>query len=50
VTGRGFVPALCYNLVAPPAEEPNREYVAALRALATRLALPASYISSIGSP
>jgi hypothetical protein len=50
VTGRGFVPALCYNLVAAPAEEPNREYVAALRALATRLALPASYITSIGSP
>jgi len=50
VTGRGFVPALCYNLVAAPDEEPNREYVAALRALAARLALPASYIRSIGSP
>lgn len=50
VTGQGFVPALCYNLVAAPDEEPNREYVAKLRTLATRLAFPASYITSIGSP
>jgi hypothetical protein len=49
VDGHGFIPALCYNLVEPPAEEPNQGYVAALRALATRLQLPADYIESIGS-
>jgi hypothetical protein len=49
IDGHGFVPALCYNLVEPPDEEPNQEYVAALRALARRLELPTSYIESIGS-
>jgi len=49
VDGQGSVPALCYNLAEPPAEEPNQEYVASLRALAARLELPPSYIESIGS-
>jgi Gamma-glutamyl cyclotransferase, AIG2-like len=43
------IPALCYNLVEPPSEQPNQQYVASLRALATRLELPVSYIESIGS-
>lgn len=42
------VPALCYNLPTPPEpDERNPDYAANLRALATRLALPASYIESI---
>jgi hypothetical protein len=41
--------ALCYNLPsAPPTHEPNLEYVRKLRELATRLGLPAGYVSSIG--
>jgi hypothetical protein len=49
IEGRGPVPALCYNLVEPPTEPPKQEYVAALRAVASRLELPASYIESIGT-
>jgi hypothetical protein len=42
------VAALCFNLVEPPSEgEHNPEYAAALRALATRLQLPAEYVASI---
>ena len=41
------VAALCYNLPsAPAADERNPEYAAKLRALATRLQLPADYIES----
>ena len=42
------VPALCFNLPAPPAPgERNPQYAAKLRALAARLGLPADYVSSI---
>ena len=40
--------ALCYNLPSTPTDEPNLEYVRKLRELATRLGLPAGYVSSIG--
>ena len=42
------VPALCFNLVVPPApEEANTEYAAKLRDLASRLRFPAEYVESI---
>lgn len=42
------VPALCFNLPAPPAEdERNPLYASKLRELAARLGLPPSYVSSI---
>jgi Gamma-glutamyl cyclotransferase, AIG2-like len=42
------VPALCFNLIVPPAaEEHNPEYASRLRALAERLPLPAEYIKTI---
>ncbi len=42
------VPAMCFNLVVPPApEEANSEYSAKLRELARRLGLPSDYIESI---
>ena len=42
------VPALCFNLPAPPAaEEHNPLYASKLRRLAARLGLPADYVSSI---
>ena len=41
--------ALCYNLPSgPSSHEPDLEYVRKLRELATRLSLPAGYVSSIG--
>jgi hypothetical protein len=43
------VPALCFNLPAPPAiTERNPQYASKLRALAERIGLPASYVASIG--
>jgi hypothetical protein len=39
--------ALCYNLPSVPTDEPNLEYVRKLREIATRLGLPAGYLSSI---
>jgi Gamma-glutamyl cyclotransferase, AIG2-like len=42
------VAALCYNLPSAPTDEPNLEYAGKLRELATRLDLPAGYVSSIG--
>jgi hypothetical protein len=42
------VAALCYNLPSAPTDEPNLEYARKLRELATRLDLPAGYVSSIG--
>ena len=43
-----FVPALCFNLPAPPApDERNPQYASRLRALAARLGLPDDYVSSI---
>ena len=43
-----FVPALCFNLNAPPAaEEHNPHYASKLRQLAARLGLPPDYVSSI---
>ena len=43
-----FVPALCFNLPAPPAPgERNPQYASKLRQLAARLGLPRDYVSSI---
>lgn len=43
-----YLPALCFNLVVPPAPgESNSEYAAKLCALALRLQLPATYIETI---
>lgn len=48
VSNGSFLPALCFNLVNPPApEEKNPEYAAKLKQLAIRLKLPAAYIESI---
>ncbi len=42
------VPALCFNLIVPPApEEANSQYAAKLRDLARRLELPSDYVESI---
>ena len=42
------VPALCFNLLVPPApDEANSEYAAKLRDLACRLGLPSHYVESI---
>ena len=42
------IPALCFNLVAPPDPgELNSEYATKLRALASRLGLPSDYIQTI---
>jgi len=41
-------PALCFNLIEPPApEEHNSEYAMKLRALAQRLGLPDEYVCGI---
>lgn len=43
-----IVPALCFNLPAPPAHsERNPRYASKLRELAARLGLPNDYVSSI---
>jgi hypothetical protein len=43
-----IVPALCFNLPAPPStHERNPQYAAKLRELAGRIGLPQSYVSSI---
>jgi Gamma-glutamyl cyclotransferase, AIG2-like len=45
---QSLVPAVCFNLPPEQAtEEPNPEYAAKLRSLATRLGLPADYVASI---
>ena len=42
------VPALCFNLIVPPApEEANIEYAAKLRDLASKLGLPSDYVAGI---
>jgi hypothetical protein len=42
------IPALCFNLLVPPApEEANSEYATKLRGLAARLKLPSDYVESI---
>lgn len=42
------IPALCFNLVTPPAVgEANSKYAAKLRDLANRLALPPEYVEQI---
>jgi hypothetical protein len=42
------LPALCFNLPAPPSsEERNPRYAAKLRELAARIGLPGAYVSSI---
>lgn len=43
----GTVPVLCYNLPSDKQAGTNQVYAAALHALATRLALPAKYVSSL---
>jgi len=48
LTDASRVPALCFNLLVPPApEEANSEYAAKLRELAGRLRLPSDYVESI---
>lgn len=43
-----LTPALCFNRPAPPsADERNPHYASKLRALAERIGLPQSYVSSI---
>lgn len=43
-----YLPALCFNLLVPPApEEANPEHATKLRELARRLKLPTGYIESI---
>jgi hypothetical protein len=43
-----LLPALCFNLLVPPApDEANLEYAAKLRDLAHHLGLPARYIETI---
>jgi hypothetical protein len=42
------IPALCFNLpIAPSGNEQDKEYVAKLKELATRIGLPPNYVSSI---
>jgi hypothetical protein len=42
------IPALCFNLPAPPSiRERNPQYVSKLREVASRIGLPPSYVSSI---
>ena len=46
--GRERIPALCFNLVAPPSPaEVNQEYADQLRELAHRLGLPPDYVDRI---
>lgn len=48
VSDGAFVPALCFNLVTPPAPEGrNPGYAAKLKQLAVRLQLPPDYIETI---
>ncbi len=48
LAGGSHLPALCFNLVAPPGpEEANSEYAAKLRDLARRLRLPSDYVEGI---
>ncbi len=43
-----YIPALCFNLLEPPApEEANSDYAMKLRDLARRLKLPSWYVESI---
>jgi hypothetical protein len=42
-----LIPALCFNLPPGEAAEPNPEYAAKLREVASRLGLPAAYVASI---
>ena len=46
--GGAALPALCYNLMSPPAVGSNPDYSEKLRALCTELGMPASYIATIG--
>jgi len=48
LTDGQLVPALCFNLPVPPSiTERNSQYALKLRALAERIGLPQSYVSSI---
>jgi hypothetical protein len=43
-----YIPALCFNLVVPPApDEANSDYAGKLRDLARRLNLPQGYVEGI---
>ena len=47
-TDHSTAPALCFNLVTPPAPtETNAQYANQLRDLATRLGLPPQYVAKI---
>ena len=47
-TDHSTAPALCFNLVTPPAPtETNAQYASQLRDLANRLGLPAQYVARI---
>jgi hypothetical protein len=46
--GGAALPALCYNLMSPPAVGSNPDYAEKLRALCSELGMPASYIATIG--
>jgi hypothetical protein len=46
---RSYIPALCFNLPqSDQPAEPNPDYAERLRAVASRLGLPADYVASIG--
>ena len=48
VADGSLIPALCFNLPAPPSMDGrNPQYVSKLRELAERIGLPPSYVSSI---
>ena len=48
LTDGSVIPAVCFNLrELRPRDRPNSEYAAKLRALATRLGLPESYVNQI---
>jgi len=48
LAGGNIIPALCFNLSAPPSiDERNPQYAAKLRDLADRIGLPPSYVASI---
>jgi hypothetical protein len=48
LSDESVIPALCFNLPVPPSvRKRNPQYAAKLREVATRIGLPAAYISSI---
>jgi len=48
LVGGGDIPALCYNLIEPPAaDERNPDYAAKLRAALRSLGFPDEYVSTV---